>query len=318
MTATTTTTKHAPIAPTPYARPGELSAVLARLESIDANLTALRRRQEKTEELVAEMTPILREVMATATTKLDALERKGWFAFGRELAGVAERVVEGFRPDEVRELGDAVVGILRTVRALTQPRVLEVAKDASAVLENSESAEPLGLFGMVRATNDTDVQKGMAVMLDLLRHVGRAAEAVRTEKAGADPAAERKAKLAAALGPRRKKVEAAAPSPKPAVRPVPPRAASCAVPSTEGAREDWTPAVAEELARSLDLTLDEPRWAVVSFARADFAATKTSPNIRRLTQGTGLATKDLYALFPKAPARTVARIAGIPKPAGCI
>ena len=40
--------------------------------------------------------------------------------------------------------------------------------------------------------------------------------------------------------------------------------------------------------------------------------------LRRLTQGTELATKDLYALFPKAPARTVAKIAGIPKPVGCI
>lgn len=64
--------------------------------------------------------------------------------------------------------------------------------------------------------------------------------------------------------------------------------------------------------------MDEARWAVVRFARADFEATKTSPNIRRLTQGTNLATRDLYALFPKAPARTVAKIAGIPKPAGCI
>jgi hypothetical protein len=29
-------------------------------------------------------------------------------------------------------------------------------------------------------------------------------------------------------------------------------------------------------------------------------------------------TKDIYALFPKAPARTIAKIAGIPKPAGCL
>jgi tRNA 2-thiouridine synthesizing protein E len=31
-----------------------------------------------------------------------------------------------------------------------------------------------------------------------------------------------------------------------------------------------------------------------------------------------VSTKELYALFPKAPARTVAKIAGTPKPAGCL
>jgi tRNA 2-thiouridine synthesizing protein E len=31
-----------------------------------------------------------------------------------------------------------------------------------------------------------------------------------------------------------------------------------------------------------------------------------------------MTTKDLYSLFPRAPARTAARIAGLPRPAGCI
>jgi dissimilatory sulfite reductase related protein len=43
-----------------------------------------------------------------------------------------------------------------------------------------------------------------------------------------------------------------------------------------------------------------------------------SPNIRRITLELGVSTKDVYALFPKAPARTIAKIAGIPKPAGCL
>ena len=53
-------------------------------------------------------------------------------------------------------------------------------------------------------------------------------------------------------------------------------------------------------------------------ARADFAATGSSPNIRRLTQVAGVSTKDLYVLFPRAPGRTIAKIAGLPKPAGCL
>ena len=52
--------------------------------------------------------------------------------------------------------------------------------------------------------------------------------------------------------------------------------------------------------------------------RAEYEKVKVAANIRRLTLLTGLSTKDIYALFPKAPGRTIARIAGTPKPAGCL
>jgi hypothetical protein len=52
-----------------------------------------------------------------------------------------------------------------------------------------------------------------------------------------------------------------------------------------------------------------------TFARADFED-RVSPNIRRITQAPGVTTKDIYALFPKAPGAHIAKIAGLPKPAG--
>jgi tRNA 2-thiouridine synthesizing protein E len=80
----------------------------------------------------------------------------------------------------------------------------------------------------------------------------------------------------------------------------------------------WTRALAENIAAAQAVDLGAEHWRVVEFARAEFEKTGASPNVRRITQGAAITTKDLYALFPRAPARTVARIAGIPKPAGCI
>ena len=322
----------------------DVSALMKRLDTIDAHLAEISRKQAKTDELFAELTPIAKAVMATATDKLDDLDKRGYFAFGKELVAIGDRVITGFSAEDVRQLADAVVGILRTVRAITQPRVLEVADEAAAVLEHADKAEPLGLLGMVRATRDDDVQKGMAVMMEVMRHVGRAAKVVAEEKK-ASPLATQKAKLAAVLGPRRKaalgteRTPARGPAPSAASararEPGPP--AACAAPTSgpaavaavidgvafgaDGHLADprvWTPDLALKLGAAQGVTLDEARWAVIQFARRDFEATSASPNIRRITQGTGLATKDLYALFPKAPGRTIAKIAGIPKPAGCI
>lgn len=318
----------------------KLDAIVSRLDALSAQVAYLVERQRKQEELFAEMTPILKEVMATATTRLDALEKKGYFAFGAELVRVGDRVVTGFTPDDVRKLGDAIVGILETVRAVTQPEVLAVASEASEVLQSSDKVEPMGLLGMVRATKDDDVQKGMAVMMDVMRHVGRAAVIVAKNRAES-PEAQKRAKLASIIGPRKRalgteRTPARPPEPRAAARADLGPPAACAVPAkpspvaavidgvaftADGHLADakaWTEELAVRIAAAQGVALGEAQWTVVRFARADFEATGVSPNIRRITQGTELATKDLYALFPKAPARTVAKIAGIPKPAGCI
>nr|HPH67710.1 TusE/DsrC/DsvC family sulfur relay protein [Kofleriaceae bacterium] len=80
----------------------------------------------------------------------------------------------------------------------------------------------------------------------------------------------------------------------------------------------WTRELGATLAHVQGLTLTDAHLTVLDAARADFATTKQSPNIRRLTQVTGMSTKDLYTLFPKAPGRTIAKVAGLPKPAGCL
>ena len=43
-----------------------------------------------------------------------------------------------------------------------------------------------------------------------------------------------------------------------------------------------------------------------------------SPTLRQITTGTGVNTKQLFALFPKGPAKKVARVAGLGKPEGCV
>ena len=83
--------------------------------------------------------------------------------------------------------------------------------------------------------------------------------------------------------------------------------------------EKWSRDMAIALAATVGVTdMADDHWRVIEFARQEFADTGHSPNIRRLTEGSGIDTRRLYALFPQAPGRAVARVAGLPKPAGCI
>lgn len=307
-----------------------VAALNARLDAMSAQLAYLVERQRRIDALIEESGPVLKAVMSTASEQLDVLDKKGYFAFGRELVRMGDRVIERFSPDDVRQLAGAAGSILDTVRELTRPEVLRVAADAAQGLQHADDAQPIGLFGMVRATGDQDVQRGMAVMMDVMRHVGRAAS-VAVAQRRARPMEQKRAKLDTLLGARSKKALGTERTPAPphpahvaAAKAGPPPASTMLdgiAFGPDGHMLDasaWTREVGEKIAAMQGVVLGDAHWKVVEFARADYAATKAAPNIRRLTQQMGVATKDLYGLFPKAPGRTIAKIAGLPKPAGCL
>ena len=81
----------------------------------------------------------------------------------------------------------------------------------------------------------------------------------------------------------------------------------------------WTEQMAPEIARTAGIDeLTEAHWMVIKFMRAEYAAKGTGPTVRVLGKSSGVSVKELYELFPKGPAKTAAKIAGIPKPRGCI
>jgi len=83
--------------------------------------------------------------------------------------------------------------------------------------------------------------------------------------------------------------------------------------------EQWTEDMAPELARREGIEpLTDAHWTVIRFMRDEYAAKGTGPTVRVLGKASGVSVKELYQLFPKGPAKTAAKIAGIPKPHGCI
>ena len=83
--------------------------------------------------------------------------------------------------------------------------------------------------------------------------------------------------------------------------------------------KQWNKEIAAELAKQEGIeTLTADHWKIIEFCRATGLSTGKSPTLRQITVGTGISTKDLFALFPKGPAKKVAKIAGLGKPEGCV
>lgn len=83
--------------------------------------------------------------------------------------------------------------------------------------------------------------------------------------------------------------------------------------------EEWTEEMAPEIARAAGIAeLSEQHWRIIKFMRHEFEEKGTGPTVRVLGKTSGVSIKELYELFPKGPAKIAAKIAGIPKPRGCI
>lgn len=81
----------------------------------------------------------------------------------------------------------------------------------------------------------------------------------------------------------------------------------------------WREEMAPLIARQEGLTeLTERHWQVIKFMRHEYEAKGTGPTVRVLGKTSGVSVKELYQLFPHGPAKEAAKIAGIPKPRGCV
>lgn len=84
-------------------------------------------------------------------------------------------------------------------------------------------------------------------------------------------------------------------------------------------QEEWTKEIAIALAKQEGFSqLTREHWNIIEFSREYSKKFGSSPALRAITAGVGITTKELFTLFPKGPARKIARISGLGRPEGCV
>ncbi len=83
--------------------------------------------------------------------------------------------------------------------------------------------------------------------------------------------------------------------------------------------DDWSKEIAVDIAKQEGIEeLTAEHWTVIEFCREQATETGSAPTLRQITTGSGISTKALFTLFPKGPAKKVAKISGLGKPEGCV
>jgi len=88
---------------------------------------------------------------------------------------------------------------------------------------------------------------------------------------------------------------------------------------------DWNEDIAKVIAQQENVEMTPNHWEVVNFLRQYYDEYQIAPAVRVLTKAIGKQlgeekgnSKYLYELFPYGPAKQACKIAGLPKPTGCV
>ncbi|SMB80189.1 tRNA 2-thiouridine synthesizing protein E [Desulfonispora thiosulfatigenes DSM 11270] len=83
--------------------------------------------------------------------------------------------------------------------------------------------------------------------------------------------------------------------------------------------DEWNEEVAVYLAKTEDVAeLTEDHWKLVNYLKDYYKEYGIAPMVRKMCKDTGLKLKEIYDLFPTGPAKGACKVAGLPKPTGCV
>jgi TusE/DsrC/DsvC family sulfur relay protein len=81
----------------------------------------------------------------------------------------------------------------------------------------------------------------------------------------------------------------------------------------------WNEQVAADLATSEEIaTLNEDQWKLVYYLRRYYLEFGIAPMVRKLCKDNGFTKAQVYEMFPSGPAKGACKVAGLPKPTGCV
>ena len=81
----------------------------------------------------------------------------------------------------------------------------------------------------------------------------------------------------------------------------------------------WSREIAKELAKKNDLgPLTEDHWKIIEYVQQFYSMNHIGPPIVKISKSTGFTSGYICQLFPCGVAKGAYRLAGLPRPSGCL
>jgi uncharacterized protein YjgD (DUF1641 family) len=139
------------------------------------NITYSMKQMENIIDFVTTLEPLLRSSVPQIISYLDDMEQKGVFRIINATLGVRAKIAEAYSPEDIEKIGDGLVALLGLAKKITDPQALEFLEKIAEVPGQIDlaSAKELGPLGLLWAGSSKEVKKGLGVMIELTKGMGR-------------------------------------------------------------------------------------------------------------------------------------------------
>lgn len=128
---------------------------------------------ESVNDFVKDAQPVVHQIGLDAIDKFAEFEQKGYLDFMKELMSITDNIVKHFSVKDVRDLADNIVGILETVKSMTQPDMLGAINNALTVFKSMDTKNipEYSMMKAFRAMRSPEMKKSIGFMITFLKNL---------------------------------------------------------------------------------------------------------------------------------------------------
>ncbi|WP_299981475.1 DUF1641 domain-containing protein [Desulfobacula sp.] len=126
-------------------------------------------------EFVKDLEPLLKSAVPQIIHYLDELEQKGVFRMIKATVDLRTKVAATYTGEDIEVMGDGLVALLGLAKSLSDPKAIELLEKLSQIPSKVEleNAKSVGVFGLASAGFNPEIGKGLGVLMELTKAMGR-------------------------------------------------------------------------------------------------------------------------------------------------
>ena len=157
-----------------YVDLNDLLNILKRVLRNGRNIEKMLDQLESLMDFSETVGPITDQAFSQAVDVLATMEHKGYFVFARGGMQIMDNIVTSFSEEDIHLLGDNVVLILQTIKAMTQPEIMNFARNMAQAIEQQDETEVnIGYRYLLQQMRNPDVRRGLALTMRVLSSIGK-------------------------------------------------------------------------------------------------------------------------------------------------
>jgi uncharacterized protein YjgD (DUF1641 family) len=153
----------------------DIFALMKRFLRSIKNLTYVLEQLENIIELWKTIEPLLHSAVPRGIEFLDDMEQKGVFRMYKAMVEVRGKIARAYTPEDIEVMGDGFVSMLSLIKKLSTPQAREMLDKLADMMGdvNLKECQECGPFGLVSGMSGKDARKGLGIMLEFTRSLGK-------------------------------------------------------------------------------------------------------------------------------------------------